>query len=678
MSRLRLTAATVSLLALALAAPAAAQQPTTTRASLSSTGAPGDEDSFDVTVSANGRLVVFNSFARNLVGPDTNGGGDVFLRDRHTGVTTRVNVGPAGVQANAEALFPEMSADGRLVLFRSTATNLVPGSAAGAKLFLADTTTGAVRLAATVPATHVLSGGTDSTVLSRDGSRVVFLARRTTGGIGDVFAADTGTGAVRRVTETAGSTPANGSSFDLAVSGDGRWVAFTTEATNLATPDTNGFRDIVVADLQTGSFQRASVPSGPPTNQSNLHSSEPSLSFDGCLIAFRSDASNLVAPDPGPGVTEVFARNRCTSETEVVSVNNAGTAGTASEPSVSDDGCLVAYRSTNVSPAPSSGLAAVMRDRCGGSTTRLDLSSAGEPSATGVEELRLSGGTGRYVAFSSNATNLVPGDTVTFDAYVRDRAINARPVAELVLGQTGRSVTADARASRDADGPAVTGSIAWGDGSPDSPGVLATHDYARGGSYAVTVTITDVDGATSTKTLAVTVPDSVGPPPAPPAGSGGTGGETPGVTPLPGPGPTGQAPGPLGAPVLDRVSLRSRRFAVVPRGRRAGGGRGTNLTLRLSEPATVRMTFQRAQRGRRVGGRCVLRARKGTRCTRYTTVATLSRALRGGTSTVALTGRIGTRTLKLGLHRLRVQARTADGRSSSTRTLTFTIIRAKR
>ena len=342
-----------------------------------------------------------------------------------------------------------------------------------------------------------------------------------------MFAADTGTGAVRRVTETAGSTPANGTSFDLAVSGDGRWVAFTTDATNLATPDTNGFRDIVVADLQTGSFQRASVPSGPPTNQSNLHSSEPSLSFDGCLIAFRSDASNLVAPDPGPGVTEVFARNRCTSETEVVrSTTPAPPAPRPSRRSPTTVPCRV--------PQHQRQPGAELGPRCGHARPLWRVDDPPGPLERGRAIGDRRGGAapvGRHRSLRGvllERHDLVPGDTVTIDAYVRDRAINARPVAELVLGQSGRSVTADARASRDADGPAVTGSIAWGDGSADSPGVLATHDYARGGSYAVTVTITDVDGATSTKTLAVTVPDSVGPPPAAPSGSGGGGGEIPG------------------------------------------------------------------------------------------------------------------------------------------------------
>lgn len=644
-------AAAVAALA-AAPAHAVAQLPTTTRASLSSTGAAANADSFDGTVSANGRYVVFNSFAGNLVSADTNGA-DIFLRDRQTGVTTRLNVGPGGVQANAEALFPEMSADARLVLFYSQATNLVPGVTTSApRIYLADTTTGAVRVAATVPATHVLVGSTDSTVLSRDGSRVVFAAARISGGIVDVFAADTATGAVRRVSETAMGTGANFTSFDLAVSGNGRFVAFTTDATNLATPDINGWRDIVVADLQTGAFERASVPSGPPTAAANLHSSQPSLSFDGCQVAFRSDSNNLVAPSPPIASGYIYLRNRCSAETEVVSLNNSGTGGLGYEPSISQDGCLVGYRSTNVSPAPSSGYAAVLRDRCTGLTTRLDLSTAGEPASLDAQGLRLSGGTGRYVAFWTSSANLVAGDAGNIDVFVRDRALNAKPVAELALSQDGALVTADAGGSSDPDGPTISGRIAWGDGSPDATGVQAQHRYARGGSYAVTVTITDGDGATSTRTVAVTIPD------APPVGGGPP------------------ATQPRAALVLDRVSLSRRSFAVVPRGRRTGGRRGSTLALRLTEAATVRLAFARARAGRRSGVRCVIGGRRGTPCTRYTSLGTMTRSLPAGTSRIALSGRVGRRTLTPGRHRLSLSARTADGRTAN-RTVMLTIIRLR-
>ncbi|MBA2349643.1 MAG: PD40 domain-containing protein, partial [Solirubrobacterales bacterium] len=546
------------------AAGAAAQLPTTTRASVSSTGAEATSGSLQTSVSANGRLVAFYSSSPNLVPADTNGTSDVFLRDRATGVTRRLSVGPAGVQANASSFDVSMTADGRIVLFRSGATNLVAGVPAF-QLYLADTTTGEVRRALVPPATH---GNPYDPSISADGSRIVFVANRVSGGTPDVFAADVGTGAVRRISETAAGSAGNARSYEPDVSGDGRWVAFTTDASNLVTPDINGFRDIILVDLQTGVLQRASVGSGSPGAESNLHSSDAALSRDGCIVAFRSDAGNLVAPDAGSSVTEIFARDRCTAQTEVVSVTNSGVAGTGFVPDVSDDGCLIVYRSRNVSPAPSGHEAAVLRDRCAGVTSRLDLSTTGEPGNNDVADVQIAAGTGRYVALSSFANNLVPGDANTsYDAFVRDRAVNTRPVAELTLTQEGRRITADALASRDPDGPTVSGRIAWGDGAPDDTGLQAQHEYARGGSYSVTVTVTDADGATTTKSAVAVIPDPPIAPP-PPTGSGGT---------APG-GGTAEAPVAVPPLVLDRVSLSRRSFAPVARGGRPGGKRGATLT----------------------------------------------------------------------------------------------------
>jgi hypothetical protein len=654
------------------AAAAPAQQATTTRVSLASTGGEGNQSSFQGSVTADGRFVTFWSVASNLVPGDTNGDPDVFLRDRVTGQTRRLSVGPGGAQVEGSSSEPRITADGRLVVFVSSAP-LVPGEV-GQQVYLADPATGAVRKAVTLPTTHFFPRDPS---ISDDGARVVFEAFRSDFSAFDVFAVDVGTGALRRLSQTAGGTAGNGSSAEAAISGDGRWVAFTTDATNLVTPDTNGFRDIVVADLQSGAMQRASVGSGSPGAEANLHSSEAALSRDGCLIAFRSDASNLVAPDPGPSATEVFARDRCSAETEVVSVNNAGTAGTATQPDVSDDGCLVVYRSKNVSPAPSSNDAAVLRDRCAGITSRLDLATSGEPGVGNVTWVDISPGTGRYVAFASPAPNLVAGDTLGHsDVFLRDRAVNARPIAELALGQDGRRVVADARASRDPDGPALTATIAWGDASPDATGLQAEHVYARGGTYAITVTVTDADGATATRTAAVTVPDA-----ASPGGSGGTTGTgastgaagADGSATTPGTG-TGSSPPAL---VLDRVALSRRAFGVVPARGRATGRRGAVLSLRLSAAATVTLTFERVVRGRRVRGRCSPSARRGTRCTRRTTAGRLTRMLDAGTSELALTGRLGRRGLSPGAYRLHVDARTADGRQATRRTLTFTIVRVR-
>jgi len=100
----------------------------TERVSLGPGGVQSDNSAVDVpAISADGRFVVFSSFATNLVSGDTNGSQDISIRDRQTGTTRRVSIGPGGVQSNGENRSPAISADGRFVAFDSWATNLVPG-----------------------------------------------------------------------------------------------------------------------------------------------------------------------------------------------------------------------------------------------------------------------------------------------------------------------------------------------------------------------------------------------------------------------------------------------------------------------------------------------------------------------------------------------------------------------
>lgn len=645
--------ATIFALALAAlltsGASALAQQPTTTRATLSSVGAEANGASDTPGISADGRWVVFASDATNLVQDDTNGVADIFLRDRVTGRTTRVNVGPGGAQAGTRAQYPAISADGRTIAFVTTAA-LVAGAPAGFQIYAADRAGGLRRIAlpAGVSVPRYLA-------LSDDGARLAFMGFPG-GGRTDVYVAETAGGAARRMSELPGGIPANGASnFDPAISGDGRWVAFTTDSTNLAPPDGNGYRDVVAREVDTGSFTRVSVGNGGA--EANLHSSTPALSFDGCEIAFLSSATNLVTGDVAG--TKAYVRRRCAGDTELLSRSNGGAPGQATAPlAISADGCAVTFRATDIlSPPPGAAVGAALRDPCAGLTSRVDLSTTGEPGNGSVVEMRISA-TGRYVAFTSAATTLVAGDgNATTDVFVRDRATNRPPEAALTLSRDGRRVTADATASRDIDGPPVSGRISFGDGSPEATGLQAVHEYPRGGTYTVLATVVDADGATSTKALPVTVPDPVDP--GPPGG-----GRAPDL---------GRAPDRATRLVLDGVSLSRSRFAVVRKGGRPGGRRGATLKLRLSAPAAVQLRFERARKGRRVRGRCDLRARRGRRCTRYSTVGTLRRQLGAGTQSIALTGRIGSRALARGLHRLQVSARAADGRASTTRTLTLTI-----
>ena len=178
------------------------------RISLSSEGLQGNETSGLPSISADGRYVAFASYASNLVAGDTNGSFDIFLHDRQTGETKRVSVTSSGTQGNGSSMDPCLTADGRYILFRSDASNLV-------------------------------SGDTND---------------RT-----DVFLHDNQTGETKRVSVTSSGTQGNGNSSYYHLSRDGRFVAFSSTSSNLVTGDTNGKVDIFLHDTQFGTTIRISV-----------------------------------------------------------------------------------------------------------------------------------------------------------------------------------------------------------------------------------------------------------------------------------------------------------------------------------------------------------------------------------------------------------------------------------
>jgi Tol biopolymer transport system component len=282
----------------------------TTRASVDSMGAQADRFSGTPEMSANGRFVAFQSNASNLVPGDTSGFFDIFVHDLTSGRTTRVSVDSAGVQANNSSSNPSISKDGRFVAFSSLASNLVPGDTnTRSDIFLHDLTTGTTTRASVNSADGQGNGDSDTPSISADGRFVAFTSAATnlvpadTNARSDIFVHDLTTGTTTRASVDSTGAEADGNSLEPSISADGRFVAFSSLATNLVPGDTNGVSGIFVHDRTSGGTTRASVKSSGA--EANGDSFEPSISGSGRFVAFSSPATNLVPGDTN-GVFDVF------------------------------------------------------------------------------------------------------------------------------------------------------------------------------------------------------------------------------------------------------------------------------------------------------------------------------------------------------------------------------------
>ena len=430
-TRLALSIALLMVILLALPGTALAAPGDTTRVSVDSSGAQADDTSSEPSISADGRYVAFYSLASNLVAGDTNATFDVFVRDRTTGATTRASVATGGGEANGLSLSPAISSDGRYVAFESYATNLVAGDTNGQDdIFVHDMTTGTTTRASVDSSGTQSNGVSMGAAISSDGRYVGFYSSATnlvagdTNASSDVFVHDMITGATTRVSVDSSGTQANGfSSSTPSFSSDGRYVAFASDASNLVTGDTNASSDVFVHDMTTGATTRVSVDSS--GTQGNNVSGFSSISADGRYVAFGSSATNLVAGDTNAS-PDIFVHDMTTGATTRVSVDSSGVEGnsTSADASISPDGRYVAFHSQAdnlVTGDTNSRWDVFVHDRTTGITTRVSVDSSGAQGNGGSVNPSISS-YGRYVAFGSDATNLVTGDTnARNDIFVNER-----------------------------------------------------------------------------------------------------------------------------------------------------------------------------------------------------------------------------------------------------------------
>jgi len=388
------------------------------RISTDSAGTEGDAASTYAMPSADGRYVVFSSSASNLVPGDANGVEDIFIKDTQTGLTTRLSTDNSGAESNDASYYPVLSADGRYVAFDSDASNLVSGDANGSiDIFIKDTLTGVINRASTDSGGVEGNSHSSDPDISADGRYVVFasnagnLVTPDSNFSQDIFVKDTQTGFTTRVSTGSGGIQGNGACYGPVISADGRYVVFDSYANNLVTGDTNGARDVFIKDTQTDITTRVSTDSG--GLESNNTSKQPAISADGRYVAFDSDASNLVAGDTN-GVSDIFLKDTLTGITTRVSTNSSGVegAGHSYKPVLSADGRYVAFYSyaSNLVAGDGNGQRDVfIKDTLTGMTTRVSTNSGGlEGNSYSIEPVLSADG--RYVTFYALASNLVAGD----------------------------------------------------------------------------------------------------------------------------------------------------------------------------------------------------------------------------------------------------------------------------
>jgi Tol biopolymer transport system component len=315
--------------------------------SLSAVGSLGNNDSSDSSISADGRYVVFESDADNLVPEDTNGDEDIFLRDLQANTTIRISVSSNAALGNNDSSDPSISANGRYVVFESDASNLVANDTNAIKdIFVRDLQTNTTRLVSFGDGGE--GGGTLSNnessdpAISADGRYIVFesdasnLDLNDTNDTEDIYLYDMETNTTRLVSAIVGSS-GNNESSDPSISADGRYVVFESDADNLVDDDTNGEEDIFVRDLQANTISLVSFSFN--GGQGNDSSSNPKISADGRYVVFESDASNLV-PNDSNDTTDIFVRDLQTNTTRLVSLNVNGIPGNdeSINPTISADG----------------------------------------------------------------------------------------------------------------------------------------------------------------------------------------------------------------------------------------------------------------------------------------------------------------------------------------------------
>ncbi len=401
----------------------------TVRVRLAVAGNPNGPSS-EPALSADARRLAFTSAASNLTGlPDGNGPlRDVFVYDQGSGAIELVTHGPNGEPADAPSGEPVLDAAGTQLAFTSRATNLVPGDTnrfADVFVRLAD---GSLVRASVTSEGEEARGASVEPDLSADGRLLVFTSRADnlvagdTNNGDDVFVRNMVTGAIALVSADQDGAAAQGDSRAPAISADGRYVSFSSNAPDLADGDGNGREDVFLRDLATGRTTLVSVARGGGRGQnralSDARGQVSDVSAGGRLVVFESDATNIAGRDRNRR-TDIFVRDtrRATTRRISLSTTNEEGGGASYLPAITPDGRFVVFgsRANDLVAEDAIGPDVFVRDLARDTTAIVDVTSRGRlrgrEHAVPLPGRPALSADGATAAFASSASNLAGEDT---------------------------------------------------------------------------------------------------------------------------------------------------------------------------------------------------------------------------------------------------------------------------
>ncbi len=397
--------------------------------------APANGGSTYPRISDNGNFIAFQSAATDIItkGLDNNGLGDIFVRDLTLNSSSRVNVSSSGVESNGNVRSNiSISGDGSLIGFSSMATNLIAGDDNGLQdIFTRDTLTSKTERVSVAPSTATAGAGkAQGSDISSDGSKIAFISTASnlvTGDenkVADVFLYDVALEKIKRISLGTKGEEANGASNNVRISGDGNYVVYLSSATNLVAGDTNGLQDVFLYSDISGLTTRISVASDGTQADKNSYSA--SISDDGKYVVFASDSTNLVAGGDTNGRRDIFVHDvqKGTTKRINMALDGSEADGDSDYTAISADGRYVAFSSyaTNLIAGDMNGWGDVfVRDTTLNTTVIVSIADDGTTQANDNCILNDMSSDGNVVVYYTNANNLIPGDAnAVSDVFVRN------------------------------------------------------------------------------------------------------------------------------------------------------------------------------------------------------------------------------------------------------------------